>query len=103
MGTSGKFLKQARTSQGLSQKDVANKLGYKSAQFISNWERGVSYPPISVLQKLADIFRIPVESVYNAVLEQHIQEMTNKIHKKFNARKRGPIPPPPKVRLEHQK
>lgn len=43
------FLKEKRTCAGLSQWDVAKKLGYSSPQFVSNWERGLSDPPIMTL------------------------------------------------------
>lgn len=40
------ILKQAREKSGLSQSELAKKLGYTSAQFVSNWERGVcTIPP----------------------------------------------------------
>ncbi len=34
----GKFLKKSRLTAGLTQQQVAEKLGLKTAQFISNWE-----------------------------------------------------------------
>lgn len=43
--TIGKFLRDARVSAGLTQRDVSAKMGYTSAQFVSNWERGVCAPP----------------------------------------------------------
>lgn len=36
------LLKEKRLAAHISQKTVAEKLGYTTAQFISNWERGVS-------------------------------------------------------------
>ncbi len=41
----GRFLRSARVSAGLTQLDVTNALGYTTAQFCSNWERGISIPP----------------------------------------------------------
>jgi len=38
-------LKQARTDSGLSQEEVADKLGV-SRQTMSNWENGRSFPDI---------------------------------------------------------
>ena len=46
----GPFLKKARSKMGLSQRDVADKLGYTSPQFISNVERGLCSPPLKKLK-----------------------------------------------------
>jgi len=39
METMGKVLKEWRTGAGLSQGELAEKLGYRSPQIVSNWER----------------------------------------------------------------
>lgn len=45
----GKVILTARTSAGLTQKEMASMLGWSSPQFISNIERGLSaFPPESV-------------------------------------------------------
>lgn len=55
-----------RESLGLTQRELANKLGYPTAQFISNIEREVSPMPLIVARKLirmgAD--RASVEDAY---------------------------------------
>lgn len=53
----GQYLRQKRLERGLSQVEVAKKLGY-SSQFIANWERGVSSPPMQALKKIVDIYSI---------------------------------------------
>jgi transcriptional regulator with XRE-family HTH domain len=53
----GQYLRQKRLEKGLSQVEVAKKLGY-SSQFIANWERGVSSPPMQALKKIVDIYNI---------------------------------------------
>jgi len=53
----GQYLRQKRLKQGLSQVEVAKQLGY-SSQFIANWERGVSSPPMQALKKIIDIYGI---------------------------------------------
>lgn len=37
--TIGNILEAARTSAGLTQRELATKMGYSNPQFISNWER----------------------------------------------------------------
>lgn len=49
----GRLIKKARQSSGLTQAALAKRLGYRSPQFISNWERAESLPPIHALSKIA--------------------------------------------------
>lgn len=53
----GQYLRQRRLEKGLSQVEVAKKLNY-SSQFIANWERGVSSPPMQALKKIVEIYGI---------------------------------------------
>lgn len=53
----GAFLALARNRSGLTQAEVGRKLGFPSGgQFCSNWERGVSMPPIDCVSTLARIY-----------------------------------------------
>lgn len=54
----GLFLKERRLSVGLSQGEVAKKLGYKTPQFISNIERGAASPPMNLLKELIHLYKI---------------------------------------------
>ncbi|MNK15803.1 helix-turn-helix protein [compost metagenome] len=82
-----KFLKQKRELSGLSQKFVSEKLGYTTPQFISNWERGVSTPPVQTIKKLADLYKIPVEEIFNLLLQETLQQVTFDMKKKFYGKK----------------
>lgn len=53
--TLGQFLKKARENAGLTQKQVADKLGYSSAQFISNFENDRASLPLGVAKKFCKI------------------------------------------------
>lgn len=55
----GKFLKTKRENAGLSQRTVAEKLGYTTPQFVSNWERGVINPPLLTLALLIKMYKFP--------------------------------------------
>ncbi|MGZ3774671.1 MAG: helix-turn-helix domain-containing protein [Pseudobdellovibrionaceae bacterium] len=81
------FLKQKRVTVGLSQRDVADKLGYSTPQFISNWERGVSHPPISALKKLGELYKVSAEDLFEVTLEATIQEVTQDLRRKFASSK----------------
>lgn len=53
-------LKQYRIQKELTQEDVAEYLGI-TAQSVSKWERGESYPDITLLPALANIFETSVD------------------------------------------
>jgi transcriptional regulator with XRE-family HTH domain len=55
----GNFLANSRDSAGLTQRQVSLKLGYSSAQFISNFERGIATPPIKKAKVLCGLYAIP--------------------------------------------
>ena len=53
----------------MTQKEVSEYLGYSSAQFISNFERGISAPPLKKLKRLCARYRVPTTKVVRALLE----------------------------------
>ncbi|MEO0337510.1 MAG: helix-turn-helix transcriptional regulator [Pseudomonadota bacterium] len=71
------YLKQARLRKGLRQKDVANLLGYESPQFISNWERGVSTPPLKLLSCLSHIYGLSRVDLEAKFIEDYIAKLRN--------------------------
>lgn len=77
------FLKEKRSISGLSQKDVATKLGYSTSQFISNWERGISQPPIHTLRTLAQMYNIAAEQMFDVLLENTMVQVQEDLKKKF--------------------
>src|SRR6185312_16414957 len=76
----GKFLRQSRLHAGLTQWDVAHHLQYSTAQFISNWERGVSLPPLDALPRLATLFGVPGREMIDTMHEY--QEQMLKLSKR---------------------
>lgn len=66
----GSYLKKARMRRELSQKAVARVLGYESAQFISNWERGISMPPLDRLRGLKVLYKIPTSQLIKVLMKQ---------------------------------
>ena len=71
----GQFLKSNREKVSLSQGDVAKKLKYTSPQFISNWEREVSSPPIKVLKQLSDLYKVNSDEVFNLILSHSVNQL----------------------------
>lgn len=74
-------LKEKRLAAGLSQSDVAKALGYTSAQFLSNQERGLSRPSVKSLKALAKLYKCP--ELPDLVLESMVMEYQKKLAKKF--------------------
>ncbi|MDG0816456.1 helix-turn-helix domain-containing protein [Bdellovibrio svalbardensis] len=77
------YIRDARISSGLSQGDVASKLGYSTPQFISNWERGVSMPPIDSLKTIAKMYQISPEELFETMEAEIVKDLKLSLHKKF--------------------
>ncbi|MFN3454731.1 MAG: helix-turn-helix domain-containing protein [Pseudobdellovibrio sp.] len=82
-GLLARFLKEKRVLSGLSQKDVAEKLGYSTSQFISNWERGISHPPLNTLRSLSELYKINPEEMFDVLLKATIAQVEIDLKKKF--------------------
>lgn len=54
----GRWMKRAREAANLTQADVAKQLSYDTPQFISNWERAISHPPVAVFAHLVRIYKL---------------------------------------------
>lgn len=53
-------LRELRIKSGLTQNEIATKLGV-SGQTILNWENGIYEPKISQLIQLADLFNVSID------------------------------------------
>ena len=53
----GRKMKTARTNAGISQRDMAIKLGLSNSSY-SNYENGYSEPPAEIIIKFCDILKI---------------------------------------------
>lgn len=58
-------LRSLRKQHGMSQEDLANKLGYKSFTTIQKWESGVSEPSVSTVKRIAGIFGVTMDQIIN--------------------------------------
>ncbi|MEG2329810.1 helix-turn-helix domain-containing protein [Anaerorhabdus sp.] len=61
----GEFLIELRKEKGYTQKDVAERLGV-SDKAVSKWERGLSFPDITLLEPLANMFNITLTELYHS-------------------------------------
>ena len=61
-GTMGMMIASKRKELGLTQMELAEKMGVTD-KAVSKWERDLSYPDISSLPKLAEIFGMSVDEL----------------------------------------
>lgn len=64
----GAFLQRSRYRTGLTQREVSLRLGYSSARFISNFERGISRPPVKKLRVLTKLYRLDQATLIDKIL-----------------------------------
>lgn len=55
-------LKGARANADLSLKDAAKKIGVTPAT-LRNWERGNSYPDVTKIKKIEEVYGIPYNKI----------------------------------------
>jgi transcriptional regulator with XRE-family HTH domain len=65
----GRYLAGRRVAAGFTQRRVAATLGYSSAQFISNFERGIAVPPLKKLKVLLKLYKMPMATVLDLILD----------------------------------
>ena len=58
----GKFIKQIREENNLTQKELADKLGV-TFQAVSKWENGKNVPDIGILKQISEEFHINVDEI----------------------------------------
>lgn len=83
----GNYLKRARVEAKLSQNEVSEKLNYTTPQFISNWERGISTPPIKELKSLSSLYSIKPEIFLDVFIQSKLHVVENKIRSEFKKSK----------------
>ena len=74
----GSKIKQLRYKAGLTQEQLAEKLGL-SAQSISKWENSVAMPDITLLPRLADEFGISIDELFDLTREQKLLRMERRM------------------------
>lgn len=65
----GALLRRLRTEQGLTQKELAERLNV-SDKAISKWERGAGLPDISMLADLSAVFHVQIANLLTGDLEE---------------------------------
>lgn len=74
----GKKIKHLRFQAGLTQEQLAEKLGIR-AQSVSKWENAVAMPDIAALPLLAEIFGVSIDDLFDVTTEQRLNRIENRM------------------------
>lgn len=93
----GNFIKSLRKEKNMTQKDLAKKIGLTD-KAISKWERGLSFPDITMLNSLSEVLGVDVSEILNGErgkekiskedIEKKIEEAVEKVTLKKEKRER---------------
>ncbi|WP_139653786.1 helix-turn-helix domain-containing protein [Raoultibacter phocaeensis] len=72
----GSLIRRLRTEQGMTQKDLSDKL-HVSDRAVSKWERGCGSPDVSLLQSLSDVLGVDVQSLLTGDLSPNDKDGGN--------------------------
>jgi transcriptional regulator with XRE-family HTH domain len=84
--TLGQLLKQRREQAGLTQKQLSRELSYETSQFISNWERDKSVPPVGIIPQLCTILSFSMEDFdifYDAMVNRPARKRKDRLIRAF--------------------
>ena len=65
----GMLIRDYREKKGITQLDLAKKLGYDTSQFVSLFERGLSKVPTKTLGQLIVILGIPEQKITKSLIK----------------------------------
>ena len=82
LSKNGKLLCDLRKAKGMTQKEVADKLGVVP-KTVSKWETGHGFPDVSTLSALADILGVSEKTILSGELKTNSEEAGNMKRTKF--------------------
>ena len=74
----GKKIRQLRFKAGLTQEQLAEKLGI-GPQSVSKWENAVAMPDITTLPLLAEVFGVTIDDLFDLTTEQRLNRIENRM------------------------
>ena len=80
----GKRIKELRKKKGLSQEQLAEKVGFETSNSISNVENGYNYPSIQNLEKILKVLGTNFQSVFTFEQHQEIDVLIEEINRILN-------------------
>ena len=86
LSKTGKLIAELRREKGLTQNDVANRLGI-CAKTVSKWETGCTKPQVDTIKKLAKIFGVSLDDLLSNAsnycfchIDFNTRSVTNVLH-----------------------
>ena len=70
----GKKIKQLRCKAGLTQEQLASRLGI-SAQSVSKWENSITMPDITLLPSLTGELGVSIDELFDLTVNQRLQRI----------------------------
>jgi len=71
-------IKQLRQKANLTQEKLADELGI-SPQSVSKWENRVAMPDITLLPKIAEVFGVSIDELFDLTVEQRFNRIENRM------------------------
>lgn len=87
--TLGLFIKKMRLERGYSQADLAYSLGYTSPQFVSDWERGISSPPVKKLQELSQLLKVKPDVLFDLLVTLATEQLVTNLSNEYKRVKKA--------------
>ena len=78
--TFGSVIVTLRKKNGLTQMELAEKMGVTD-KAVSKWERDLSFPDVSSIPKLAEIFHVTVDELMQGKIDAERNKSDNEIYK----------------------
>ncbi len=79
----GEKIRAARKTRNLTQEELAEQLGVTRAA-VSKWENAESYPDITILPQIAQLFHMTIDELFGYVLEPKPLKIINQYHFGFS-------------------
>lgn len=75
----GKKIKQLRAKAGLTQEQLAEKIGI-TAQSVSKWENSVVMPDIMLLPRIAEVFGVSIDELFDLSTGEKLNRIENRMN-----------------------
>lgn len=79
----GAFIRKMRLERGYSQADISVSLGYTSPQFVSDWERGISSPPVKKLIELAQLLGVKSDVLFDLLVTLATEQLVANLSQEY--------------------
>ena len=77
----GYWLQQQRIKNNMTQRQVSDALKYTKPQFVSNWERGICYPPIKEYKKIISVLKADASEFKRLFIQAQSEELVTRLEK----------------------